>query len=246
MTSQSLFGIDLWGRHEARLITLFTSALRLLRFRAHVAMDENQLNRELYFCLRSANRNLPDIDRFEHLPIAEARNQPDTEDTHAVTREHKRPDFQWEFVDHQEPDPRRSSRVFVVECKRLGSPVPSNPGWHFNSNYVQKGIRRFVEPEHGYGLSVRSGLMVGYVQSMRGAGVLVEVNASCLASSLASMSLIGLGWRNGDVSRLEQRLNRAFRPTPFALHHIWLDLHPRRHGKKIKGPQRTPASPSVP
>ena len=33
---------------------------------------------------------------------------------------------------------------FVVECKRLG--IPSSQKWILNENYVNHGVRRFVDP----------------------------------------------------------------------------------------------------
>lgn len=240
MTTRSLLALDLWGRHEARLIALFADALRLLRAQANPAMDEPKLNRELYFCLRSANRNLSVSDRFDSLPLAEVCNQPDSSDTQATTREYKRPDFHWELVDHQQTDPRQSSRFFVVECKRLG--LPTKSGWKLNSNYVEKGVWRFVDPSFGYGLSARSGLMIGYVQSMGCSGVLIEVNAACVTLQLASITVLGGRWKAGDVSNLEQVLLRQIEPSPFALRHLWVDLHPRR-GKKMKGANRSGTAP---
>ena len=78
----------------------------------------------------------------------ECNNQPDPDDEARTAREQKRPDFQWNYLDRFESDPHRSSRQFVVECKRLGE--SSRADRVFNMLYVNHGISRFRD---------RSGLM---------------------------------------------------------------------------------------
>ena len=54
------------------------------------------------------------------------------------SREFKRPDFQWSITDIFESDHQKSSKQFVLECKRLGI---ANGNWKFNENYVNQGNR---------------------------------------------------------------------------------------------------------
>lgn len=227
MTRRTLQALDLWGRTEKRLLKLFMGGLQLVREKITPDMDENQINRNLYFCLREANRKLNEADRFDTLPFYEARNQPDSLDECATPREYKRPDFQLEMIDHQYPDPRAASSFFAIECKILGAPTPS---WKYNENYVAYGIKRYLDPEHGYGMSARSGVMIGYVRDMSRAQTLAEVNGACVAQKIAELTHASTHGPSKEIHRLEQVLKRPPGSSGFALRHLWLAL------RKVVGP----------
>jgi hypothetical protein len=209
----------LWAERENRCLKTLDRALLLLRLTQDLPESEVELNRRLYFCLLTANREL--YPKNEIAPAMECNNQPDPDDNARITREQKRPDFQWIYVDCYESDPHRSVRQFVVECKRLGT--PSRADWVFNVNYVNHGISRFRDPRWAYAQRFPSGAMVGYWQSLKAEQVLNEVNNESRRNSLPDLVLIGT-WNPRAVSRLEHTFDRPVESSPFRLHHLWIDL----------------------
>lgn len=223
MGRPNLKRLNFWEQHERRVLQVLTIALRLLARERDLPAGENQINRKLYFYIFRAIRELHEqgIDLISY-PIYEGNNQPDVSDEQRAIRENKRPDFQFGFVDHQEPDPDASAKQYVVECKRLGESGRSDRV--LNTDYIEHGVRRFHDEGHGYGKSCSSGAMIGYVQNSSAALVLGEVNQAAIARKIARIRLSRKGWQRGDVSVLDHRFDRAMRPTPFHLHHLWLDL----------------------
>ena len=215
--------IDCWSNHEGRVLEVFTFALQLLTQESNLPAQEIEINRKLYFCIHRANRVMSKENRGLLCPPSyDSKNAPDVDDNERAKREDKRPDFSCGLYDDQELDPQRSAKFYVVECKRLGLPCGT---WKLNKNYVQHGICRFVEPEWGYGKSVSSSAMVGYVQSMEFEDILVEVNGQVRQKTLATISLSAEGWKERGVSRLEQSLTRVrIPPREFQLRHMWVDL----------------------
>jgi hypothetical protein len=214
-----LLSQNLWSKHQARCLRTVERALTLLRQSETFPELEVELNRQLHFCLLRASREL--YPENEIAPISECNNQPDPDDEARVKREQKRPDFQWIYLDRYEADPLRSSRQFVVECKRLGTALRSD--WIFNQNYTNHGIGRFREAEWAYAKGASSGAMVGYWQSMGADDVLAAVHEESRAKSFPDLVLLG-AWKPGDVSRLEHTFERSFQVSPFRLHHLWIDL----------------------
>jgi hypothetical protein len=215
----SLRSQKLWAKREARCLAILERALSLLRIETQLPEAEVDLNRRLYFCLLKAARELYPND--EIAPTPECNNQPDPSDEARATREQKRPDFQWIYLDKYESDSSRSSKQFVVECKRLGKPVRSD--WVLNANYVNHGVRRFRETGWAYAKRFASGAMIGYMQSMELDDVLGEVNAELRKNSLSDIAC-KRGWRPSDVSHLEHSFDRPFEVSPFSLKHLWVDL----------------------
>jgi hypothetical protein len=212
----------LWAARKAKCLATIEQALRLLREIDNLPDAETELNRLLYFCLLRASRELYPQD--EIAPVSECNNQPDPDDETRAWREWKRPDFQWIYLDRYASDPVRSSRQFVVECKRLGA--APRAAWVLNSNYIHHGVRRFNDPEWAYAQGTESGAMVGYWQSMEGTEILNEVNEMCRMRELPEIVLLE-EWAIGDINRLEHTLERQFAISPFKLHHIWIDLRVR-------------------
>ena len=231
----SLKSRRLWARREARFLTILERALQLLSSESNLSKSENELNRKLYFSLLTATGDL--FPREELLPIYEAQNQPDPDDEARVAREGKRPDFMWKYRDRYESNPERSSREFVVECKRLGAPPRAD--WVLNRNYVTHGIRRFVDPQHAYAKRFPSAAMVGYWQDMSAAEVLREVNAAAREHDLPPLTLNETGSRRDSVRRLDHFLERPFPVSPMHLNHLWADVRetgdkaPSEHRRKI-------------
>jgi hypothetical protein len=210
---------NLWNTREAKCLSIIERALQLLSAEIALPVPEIELNRRFYFCLLMASRDLYPEDDIA--PVTECNNQPDPDDEVRVKREQKRPDFQWAYLDRYEPDPQRSSRQFVLECKRLGTATRAD--WILNLNYINHGIARFREPEWAYGKLVSSGAMVGYWQTMEPDAVLAEVNTECGAKVFANLKPIG-SWVLGGTSRFEHLVDRSFEISPFRLHHFWIDL----------------------
>jgi hypothetical protein len=214
-----LLAHNLWATREAKCLSIIEHALSLLRDADDLPETEVELNRLLYFCLLAASRELYPYD--EIAPVTECNNQPDPDDEARVKREQKRPDFQWIFLDRYEPDAQRSSKQFVVECKRLGKPARAD--WVLNLNYSSHGIARFHDPEWAYAKLMQSGAMIGYWQSMDEKVLLLEVNGGCQSNSLPDLTLVD-AWNPGNTSRLEHSLERSFEVSPIKLHHLWIDL----------------------
>ena len=221
MKVQTLYRLadKLWVTREARCLSIIARALSMLREADDLAETEVELNRRLYFCLLTASRELHPDDVIA--PITECNNQPDSDDEARSRREQKRPDFQWIYLDRYESDPQRSSKQFVVECKRLGK-APRRD-WVLNVNYSENGIKRFCDSEWAYAKHAPSGAILGYWQSMEGKKVLREVNEGCHHRSIPNLVLIG-SWASKGISKFEQYLVRPFPISPFKLHHLWIDL----------------------
>ncbi len=208
-----------WATREGKCLSIIAEALKRLRDTPNLPKTEVELNRHLYFCLLEASRELYPDD--EIAPAAECNNQPDPDDEARAKREMKRPDFQWIYLDRYEADARRSSKQFVVECKRLGKAVRAD--WILNLNYAHHGIARFKEPEWGYGKRAPTGAMIGYWQNMEAHDILIEVNGAIRKNSLPDLILLGT-WNPGGISRCEHSFERTFDMSPFRLHHFWIDL----------------------
>jgi hypothetical protein len=162
MGRPNLKHLRFWEKHERRVLQVLTIALRLLAREGDLPVVENGINRRLYFCVLRAIREIhtQGTDLVSY-PIYEGNNQPDVSDEERAAREGKRPDLQFGFIDHQEPNPDASAKQYVVECKRLGESGRSD--WVLNRNYVEHGVVRFRDVEYGYGKSRSSGAMIGYV-----------------------------------------------------------------------------------
>jgi hypothetical protein len=214
--------LQLWERHEARVLSILRAALALLATRLTHG-GEPELNRELYFCIletNKTNKQQQTEDWFDYPPVWEAPNQP-TPDMAALMYDSKIPDFHWSYLDHDEPDAARAARHFVIECKRLGQPTPA--GWAFNAHYVQDGVNRFIDPAWRYGRDVASGAMVGYIQTMTVDAILAEVNAVATAHEVP---VLGKRARpNTAVHELDHAIDRPFVVTPFRLTHLWVEAH---------------------
>ena len=209
----------LWAEHETRYLLIMERALLKLRGTEDLPESEVELNRRLYFCLLAASREM--FPNNVIAPVTECMNQPDPGDEARATREYKRPDFQWIYLDRYESDPRRSSNQFVVECKRLGR--ARRLDWVFNSLYSANGIERFLDPRWAYGKGARSGAMLGYWQSLKVEDVLEEVNGICVDRAIPQLVLVGRLSPQA-VSKFEHNFVRPFQASPFRLHHLWIDL----------------------
>ncbi len=225
MARPCLSELDTWGNYEHRVMEVCAVALNLLCREDGLSSEEVDINRKLYFLIHRARKVLHAKNMgLPSPPFFDANNCPDADDEERAPRESTRPDITFAFYDDQEADPDRSAKFFAVECKRLGLP---SGRWVFNKNYIRRGVNRFIKPECGYGKSVKSGAMIGYIQSMRPPDILAEVNKEGEQNELPMIRLSGT-WKKDGVSHLEQSLTRLqILPKSFHLHHIWADLRQR-------------------
>jgi hypothetical protein len=210
--------LDLWGRFERRCVDIVTAALLDLAAESGLPVNEDLLNRRLYFCMRqevlrrARVRGIP-----EELPTYEGRNPPSPTDPERATREFKRPDFYWELVDPYESDDDAATKTFVVECKRL-TPL-RDKRWVHTTQYVASGVLRFIEVAHGYGMHAPSGVMVGYLQGLETDDALREVNVAAAGHNVPPIV------RDGEAEHpavLAHVLPRAFPVDPYRLGHLWI------------------------
>jgi hypothetical protein len=221
VTAPHIPSAKLWKTRQAKCLAVIEAALQLLGKTTSLPTAEVDLNRTLYFCLLQAHRQLFPDD--EIAPLSECNNQPDPDDQARAIREQKRPDFQWIYLDRYEADPSRSSRAFVLECKRLGTPPRAD--WPLNINYLQHGIHRFRHEDWAYAKQAECGAMVGYVQSMDLVAILSAVNAECGGDGLPNLNLAA-SWMEGGTSKLDHSFERPFPVSPLTLYHFWVDLRP--------------------
>ena len=220
MSRPNLFTLDTWGRHEKLVLEVFRCALLRLEDESQLPEDEKELNRKLYFRAKEENLRLTRAGRgLGSTIIPDSGNLPIDENTESRVRESKRPDFQCELIDAQAGE----YLVYALECKRLGRPKPS--GWVLNRNYTTNGVQRFMDPERGYGEGAASGAMIGYLQTMSPNEILKEVNGYAEKVNVPAINRTAGHWIDRGVTRLNQTLDRKMSPSPFRLHHIWLDLH---------------------
>lgn len=221
MSGPLISGLPLWERHEQRVLAILHSALHLLRTKEPEG-HEPKLNRDLYLCILRVNRenHASGGPVFDFPPILDGRNPP-TPDTEDSASERKLPDLSWRYIDHQEPDPHRSVRAFAIECKRLGS--PSSSGWNFNLRYATDGVRRFTDPDSGYGRDVASGAMVGYVESLTFEQIVAEVNEVLTQFGVPPLALPPA---DGPLTEMDHSFARPFPISPFRLAHLWIDIRP--------------------
>ncbi|MBY3108927.1 hypothetical protein HFO68_30885 [Rhizobium laguerreae] len=213
---------QLWRTREEKCLAIIARALVIFRQRESFPLSEVELNRELYFCLIAASRELYPDD--EVAPVTECCNQPDPDDDARARREQKRPDFQWIYLDRYEADPQRSSKQFVVECKRLGNPPRAD--WILNLNYIEHGVTRFRHPDWAYAKRAESGAMIGYMQSMTSPAILTDINAECRSKSFPELAPAST-WVAGGTTKLDHAFERSFEASPIRLHHFWIDLRGR-------------------
>src|SRR5690606_8733208 len=110
--------LNLWKRHEERVCEVLAHALVLLQNKSGLIQDEDELNRELFFCLREANAYFYAQGRgVENTLDYDSKNQPSSLHSRKAPREDKRPDFQWGFRDPSEQDPQKQEKPFCIECK---------------------------------------------------------------------------------------------------------------------------------
>lgn len=222
----SISRLETWSSWESFCLECLQRALINLSKIKNLPADENSINSKLHTLLRVAAHEIRPTG-FYSLIGYECPPQPYGDDDDESTRRLKpTPDFTWGFVDHRDPDPTRNARELAIECKRLRAPSSS---WNYNENYVKNGISRFLDEEKKYGISVPSGVMVGYWQGMGCDEILKEINAAAFARKIPIIILSQDGWKTNAISQLDHLLIRAFPESPYSLRHLWVDLRPQKN-----------------
>jgi hypothetical protein len=219
----TLGGLDLWAIHVDRCVAVLRRALELLS-KSHPPdpLKEVVLNRELYWCILAAQRELGALGQAPLAPvIPEGRNSPAAGDDERAPRENKIPDFQWGLTDDQAADVRESARHFVVECKCLIT--PRRKDWVYTQQYVTAGMRRFITRDHGYGMGVGNGAMVGYVRGLTFAEAHSEIDSHAVTEALPPLHEIADNTTDSTID-LAQHLDRPFKESPYYLVHLWQSL----------------------
>ncbi len=207
---------EFWAKFEASIFEVINLALRYLKNLDTLPDYEDEINREFYFCLIRANHEL---NRLESPPFYEALNQPTSnDDQFRNARENKRPDFQWSITDANESDPLKSSKQYILECKRLKAPSGSR---RFNENYVNHGVMRFISEGHAYAYGVESSAMLGYVQGLTIKQIQQEVNGYLHKINQGELSPKN---HNEEAYRFNHNLKRTFPEETFRLEHFWVDI----------------------
>jgi hypothetical protein len=208
--------LRLWAAREKECLDLLAQALARLAGDPGPDADEDNINRRLMRFLDASGAQGGMGARNTLGPVVyEGRSSPAPSDPTRASREFKRPDFAWLWFDDLVADPMLSRREFVVECKRLGvDPFPRR--------YVTDGILRFVKDSHAYGKDMRSGAMVGYLQSIPIDTAVKQVNANVTSRNVSTLKLRSK--RGDDEAKLEHRVTREFDVSPFLLTHLWVRL----------------------
>lgn len=209
---------EFWKKFEIAIFEILSRALVILKSKSSLPESEDELNRCLYFCLVEANYELQKVNKgLQASPFYEGNNQPHHLDLIKARRENKRPDFQWSITDINEADPLKSSKQFVLECKRLGTPKNN---WILNSNYIEHGINRFISNVYGYAEGAESAAMLGYVQSMKGDDILREINQNIASINQPPINRVV---ENQTCAILTHTLTTS-KTNNIRLEHVWVDL----------------------
>jgi hypothetical protein len=224
----SLFRIEFWERLEALVLEVFIRALGYLEQEVELPRKEDSLNWKLLFYCRRANHELRQEGRGLPSPISyEARSQPVPDDPEGSSRLFNRPDFSCGMHDDLAADWQMSEVFFTVECKRLGSPMPASHV--LNREYTVNGILRFKDHVIGYAAGVLSGAMVGYMQTLTPDEILAQVSSYAVERGLPPIQPCPAGWTPNGVTRLVAHcFARENNPSPFTVHHLWLNLTHRK------------------
>lgn len=217
----------LWQRHEELILGVFILALKMLRLEKNLPDAENRINETLCVKARLAYFELPLKQRPASFGLfLEPQNQPQTDDDVGEEFLRKKPDFKWRLENKSDPDPVTAIRDHDIECKRLGKPLRKDRV--LNTEYVEKGLLRFLNVKHSYGKGVKFGAMIGYIQNMEFEDILKEVN-QCIALTqthkIPPIKFSAKKTSSKEIIETAQKLNRTeINPSSFNLRHIWVDL----------------------
>ncbi len=214
---------NLWKRHEALYVDVFSIALALLANKIRPLDDEDKISEQLCpvlndVCFKESQRQNCEI----RTPDWEKPIQPVTDNELKGGKIRKRPDFTCKCSNPFASCAEEHEIALHVECKLLGNPTSNS--WILNKNYVTEGIKRFDCRTHEYGKRASSGMMIGYIISMEPKQIANEVN-KYQRKHLLNNPAITFQFNNPPVFRKNQDLDREdVKPESFQLIHLWVDL----------------------
>lgn len=213
----------LWQRHECLYYEVFSIALLELSQEACVYGDEDAISERLCPSLTQACFELAksrDID--VRTPLWEGPVQPVEKHELKGGKSRKRPDFTCKCSNPFAVSAEKHEIPLHVECKRLGN--PTSESWNLNENYVKNGIKRFDSSTHEYGKRASSGIMIGYIVSMKPHEILKEVNAH-QKKLLPDYPAITFDFNSPPLFQTRQKMKRKYvLPKTFELAHLWISL----------------------
>ena len=216
---------DLWNRHEKLVLTVFLIALDQLRSEEILPEAENRINEKLLIHTKRAWKKLPAEKRPLWALSLESQNQPQSDEDVGTGWLIKKPDFQWQYVDHTD-NTENGFKSYTIECKRLGHPLSKSR--ILNHEYVKNGIQRFVATEHSYGKGSWSGAMIGYVQNMDLTAIVEQLNTHILdhfSHKIPALKFSEVDFDERGIIKSSQKLTRKnVPPSSFDLRHLWVDL----------------------
>ncbi len=213
---------DRWNKWEEFCLKSLRLALKRLRRKAALPEGENALNSRLFDELRLAARDLCPKG-FSYPPIrSECQVQPYGVSDESHRRLKATPDITWGYEDNRQSDPLKATRDFVIECKRVRTPMQS--GWVFTTHYVEDGIKRFLDPTKRYAEGVGSAAMVGYWQDSAGHALHAQIRAAAQNAGITAVAETLPTWRSRAISEHSHVFSRPFEVSPIRLNHLWIDL----------------------
>jgi len=209
----------LWNRHETLYRDIFVEALIRLAAEPRISGDENSISKHLLTIVVTVCREIANTENREvHPPASDGLNQPVHADETQEGFTRTRPDFTCNCVNPRAESNEEYLIPFHVECKLLGSPT-----WKLNTNYVTNGIARFDLGSHKYGNLASSGMMIGYIISMKPKEIQTQVN-SCIEEELPGVPPLVFALSGVLLQSEHSFVRRHVVPTPFTLIHLWADI----------------------
>lgn len=218
---------ELWTRHEALYVDIFSLALTLLSQRKCSLDDEDKISEQLCPLLKSVCFSESKNRKYDiPTPIPETPTLPTNDgELKGGLKKRKRPDFTCKHCNPFATCAEEYEIALHIECKLLGNPTSKT--WILNKNYVTNGILRFDNEIHEYGKQAPSGIMIGYIVSMKPEQIVDEVNIWQQEQCPHNQAL-SFQFNTPPVFEEKQNLNRKnVEPKSFHLIHLWVDLRNR-------------------
>ena len=213
----------IWNRHAILYSEIFSEALQELSESNSISGGENAISEILCPILNRVcfNYGKPKNQEIQ-TPYWEAPIQPVTEDELKGDETKKRPDFTCKLINPWATSHEKYEVSLHIECKLLGHPTSAT--WILNENYVKNGIKRFDNEIHEYGKRADSGMMIGYIISMRPEEIESEVNVY-QKKHAPEYTQIKFLFDKMTLFKTRQYIKRKnVMPDWFELFHLWVDL----------------------
>ncbi|GBG55903.1 hypothetical protein SPFL3102_02842 [Sporomusaceae bacterium FL31] len=213
----SIYRLNTRRRHEQVILSVLRDALTNLI--ALKKFDEDSYEDDITVeLINEIHKELMPVET-SFTVVFDCKNQPIPGQPRDLEREKKRPDIQFQWVNHEAQSYMERQSEYIVECKRLRS------GKTWNKDYVKKGIKRFIHAEHGYAKGSESAAMIGYIQNSEPDSILNDVNCTLEEVSHPPLVKSQENWIARGVARLYHSVYRTeILPCNFTLNHLWADM----------------------